>query len=153
MHRQPSKPDGKRARQADHWAHINDSQKQQNKEARQRRRTSYNLRCCSGASSYTRILRYWCLTRKLTPVTEHISPAHFACMRVEYLYATTGFVNRAFPDVGGQWLGKTSPRPTFTHLLAARAPAHEDGGRDHDAPHVLHERSDGGNSGTRTYWR
>ena len=29
---------------------------------------------------------------------------------------------------------KTSPRPTPTHLLAARTPVHEDGGRDHDAP-------------------
>ena len=48
-------------------------------------------------------------------------------MRVENLYATTGFVNRAFHIVGGQLLGKTSPRPTLTHLLAARAPVHEDG--------------------------
>ena len=64
-------------------------------------------------------------------------------MRVENLYATTGFVNRAFQNVGGQWLGNTSPRPTLTHLLAARAPDHEDGDRDHDAPHVLHEQSDG----------
>ena len=48
-------------------------------------------------------------------------------MRVENLYATTGFVSRAFHIVGGQWLGKTSPRPTPTHLLAARAPVHEDG--------------------------
>ena len=72
-------------------------------------------------------------------------------MRVEKLYATTGFVNRVFQNVGGQWLGKTSPRPTLTHLQAARAPDHEDGGRDHDAPPVLHERSDGKkNSGTRT---
>ena len=63
-------------------------------------------------------------------------------MRVENLYGTTGFVNRAFQNAGGQWLGKTSPRLTLTHLLAARAPDHEDDGHDHDAPHVLHERSD-----------
>ena len=39
-----------------------------------------------------------------------------------------------FRVVSGQWLGKTSPRPTPAHLLAARTPVHEDGGRDHDAP-------------------
>ena len=71
-------------------------------------------------------------------------------MQAENLYAVTGFMKCALPVVGGQWLGKTSPRPTPTHLLAARAPVHEDGGRDHDAPHVLHGRSDGGNSETRT---
>ena len=61
-------------------------------------------------------------------------------MRVENLYATTGFVSRAFFHiVGGQWLGKTSPRPTPTHLLVARASVHEDGGRNHDAPHLPHD--------------
>ena len=57
--------------------------------------------------------------RKLTRVTECISPARFAwdCMRAENSYAATGFVNRAFPIVVGQWLGRTSPRLTPTHLL------------------------------------
>ena len=50
--------------------------------------------------------------------------------------AVTGFVTCAFHIVGGQWLGKTSPRPTPTHILAARASVHEDFGRDHDALHV-----------------
>ena len=71
-------------------------------------------------------------------------------MRAENLYAVTGFANRAFLIVGGQWLGKTSLRLTPAHLLAARTPVHEDGGRDHGAPHEQHKRSDGGNSGTRT---
>ena len=39
-----------------------------------------------------------------------------------------------FHTVGGQWLGKTSPRPTPTHVLVARASVHENGGRNHDAP-------------------
>ena len=38
-------------------------------------------------------------------------------MRAENSYAATGFVNRTFPIVVGQWLGKTSPRLTPTHLL------------------------------------
>ena len=67
----------------------------------------------------------------------------------EPAHAKTVFANRAFHKVGGQWLGKTSLRPTPAHLLTARTPVHEDGGRERDAPHVLH---DGGNSGTRTYW-
>ena len=69
---------------------------------------------------------------------------------VENLCATTSFVNRALLNVGRHWLGKTSPRQTHTHLLTARTPVREDGGRDRDAPHVQHERCDGGNSGTRT---
>ena len=63
-------------------------------------------------------------------------------MRTENLYAVTGFANRAFLIVGGQWLGKTSLRLTPVRLQAARTPVHEDGGRDHDAPH---KRSEGEN--------
>ena len=76
-------------------------------------------------------------------------PTRFICesMRVQNLHATTGLVNCAFHIAGGQWLGNTSPRPTLTHLLAARAPDHEDGVCDHDA---LRERSDR-KGGTRTY--
>ena len=48
----------------------------------------------------------------------------------------TGFVRCGFHIVGGQRFGKTSPRPTPTHFLEARASVHEDGGRDHDALHV-----------------
>ena len=57
-------------------------------------------------------------------------------MQAENLYAVTCFVNRAFHIVGGQWIGKTSPQPTPTYFLAARASVHEDGGREHDAPLV-----------------
>ena len=57
-------------------------------------------------------------------------------MHAENLYAVTGFMKCDFPIVGEQRLGKTSPRPTPTHLLVARTLVHEDGGRDHDAPHA-----------------
>ena len=40
---------------------------------------------------------------------------------------------RTFQNVGGQWVGKTPPRPTLTRLLAPRTPVHEGGGRDRDA--------------------
>ena len=55
--------------------------------------------------------------------------------RHEFTWRTVHFV--------GHWIGKTSPRPSPTHLLAARTPVHEDGARDRDAPLVVHERSDG----------
>ena len=74
-------------------------------------------------------------------------------MRAEKLYAATGFVTRRLSYRWWTVVGKTSPRPTPTHLLAARTNVHEDGGRDDDAPHVLHEQSDEGNSGTWIYWR
>ena len=74
-------------------------------------------------------------------------------MRVVNLYAATGFVNRAFHTVGGQWLGLTSLRPTPKRLLAPRTPVHEDGARDRGSPLGQHERSDGNISGTWTYWR
>ena len=41
---------------------------------------------------------------------------------------------RTFQSYGGQWRGKTSPRPTPTHLLVARTPVYGDGGRNRDAP-------------------
>ena len=47
---------------------------------------------------------------------------------------------RTFHTVGGQWVGKKPPQPKTTHLLAARKPVHEDGGRDHDAPVVTAEK-------------
>ena len=45
-----------------------------------------------------------------------------------------------FQIVGGQWVGKTPPQPKPTHLLTARTPVHEDGGRDHYAPVVAAEK-------------
>ena len=39
-----------------------------------------------------------------------------------------------------QWVGTKPPQPKTTHLLVARTPVHEDGGRDHDAPVVTAEK-------------
>ena len=47
---------------------------------------------------------------------------------------------RTFHLVGGQWVGTMRPQPKPTHLLVARTPVHEDGGRDHDAPVVTAEK-------------
>ena len=47
---------------------------------------------------------------------------------------------RKFYTVGGQWVGKAPPQPKPTHLLAARTPVHEDGGRDHDESVVTAEK-------------
>ena len=47
---------------------------------------------------------------------------------------------RIFQNDGGQWLGKASTGPPLTYLLAARTPAHEDGGRDHDVSVVTAEK-------------
>ena len=52
--------------------------------------------------------------------------------------------------VGGQWAGKTPPRPTPTLLLEPRTPVDEDGVHDRDAAPVLHERGEGENSETWT---
>ena len=47
---------------------------------------------------------------------------------------------RTFHIVGVQWVGRKPPQPKTVHLLAARTPVHEDGGRDHDAPVVTAEK-------------
>ena len=71
-------------------------------------------------------------------VTDFATPARFAleCMRVVKLHTATGFVNRAFHIFGGQWVGQAPPRPTPTHLLAARANDLENGAHDRGAPLV-----------------
>ena len=45
-----------------------------------------------------------------------------------------------FQMVDGQWVGKTPPQSKPTHLLAARTPVREDGGRDHDALVITAEK-------------